>query len=483
MEHRIKALYIITILAILAFLGMQGYWLYGRYQYSLTEAETAAYGKAIDVLDTYRNSTDPKDSSLTHQSNYNIDFSTDSVEKSQSKVTITTQRYKAHELLGIKEDRKLTQEEMSRAAKMVMDNIEAVECATQTYDVYNAPSEASVWGAFKFLGLRPDISEIDSLLTAAGLDATAETEVSDSSLWAPEFSRHARILAPSAEIIYPFSELDCLNIRVTCRFSFSEVLGGMLSSLIAVAILSTFLIVCLLLQFSTILKLSRLDRMRNGFVTTMIHELKRPLSILKMCVSGLDNPRMMADADARHELLCETRDALDTLSAYFSKMRDITFNDVTQIPLNISDVNLRALATRVMQTAPNPTHKQVNILVDIPEGLTVHADSSHLYNIMSNLVENAIKYSGDEVSVTISASETSDGVAVSVADDGIGIPASDLGHIFNRFYRGRASAGDVPGIGLGLTYVKLLTDAHGGRVAVESTPGSGTRFTINLPQR
>ncbi|MDE5749835.1 MAG: hypothetical protein K2H87_03600 [Duncaniella sp.] len=280
MENRIKALYIITILAILAFLGMQGYWLYGRYEYSLTEAETEAYGKAIEILDGYRDSlSGSKDSlstSLTRQSNFNIDFSTDSVGKAHSKVTITTHRFKAHELLGIKEDRKLTQEEMSRATKMIMDNIEAVECATETYDVDNAPSEASIWGAFKYVGLKPNIAEIDSLLTAAGLDAVVVTEVSDSSLWVPQFSRHASLLTPSAEILFPFSELECLNIRVTCHFPFSEVLGSMLNSLIAVAILSTFLIVCLLLQFSTVLKLSRLDRMRNGFVTTMIHELKRP---------------------------------------------------------------------------------------------------------------------------------------------------------------------------------------------------------------
>ncbi|MDE5749410.1 MAG: HAMP domain-containing histidine kinase, partial [Duncaniella sp.] len=217
--------------------------------------------------------------------------------------------------------------------------------------------------------------------------------------------------------------------------------------------------------------------------TTFFPLRQRPLSTLKMCVSGLDNPRMMADADGRHELLADTRDALDTLSAYFSKMRDITFNDVTQIPLNISDIDLSALATRVRQTAPNPTHKRVNIVVDIPEGLTVHADPSHMYNILSNLVENAIKYSSDEVSVTISASETPDGVAITVTDNGIGIPASDLGHIFNRFYRGRASAGDVPGIGLGLTYVRLLTEAHGGTGEGKSTHGRGTCFTINLPQR
>lgn len=97
-------------------------------------------------------------------------------------------------------------------------------------------------------------------------------------------------------------------------------------------VLSLFLIHCLLWQIKTIVKLTRLDKMRNSFITTMIHELKRPISTLKMCVSGIDNDKLMEDNQLRHELTGEIRMALDNLSAYFSKLRDITFNNVEQIP-------------------------------------------------------------------------------------------------------------------------------------------------------
>lgn len=116
------------------------------------------------------------------------------------------------------------------------------------------------------------------------------------------------------------------------------------------------------------------------------------------------------------------------------------------------------------------------------KGLVVSADYSHLYNILNNLVENAIKYSGPKVEINAAASEKDGMVELRVCDTGNGIAAGDVRHIFKRFYRGKASTGELPGMGLGLTYVKLLVDAHGGDISVESSEGKGTCFTITLPQ-
>ena len=256
----------------------------------------------------------------------------------------------------------------------------------------------------------------------------------------------------------------------------------MWQTLIISLLVSVLLIVCLALQFSTVLKLSRLDRMRNSFITTMIHELKRPISTLKMCVSGLDNERMMGDTQVRKEILAETRNALDNLSSYFSKLRDITFNNVEQIPLNIQSVNLHDLFEAVASAIVPPADKKVTVSNGIDRELVVSADRSHLYNIMNNLVENAVKYSGVSVEINALASEREGFVVLMVSDNGNGIPSGDIKHIFKRFYRGKASAGEQPGMGLGLAYVKLLVEAHGGGISVESIEGRGTCFTITLPQ-
>ena len=129
-----------------------------------------------------------------------------------------------------------------------------------------------------------------------------------------------------------------------------------------------------------------------------------------------------------------------------------------------------------------PSGKTVILSNDIASDVIVSVDRSHLYNILINLVENAVKYSGPEVKINADASEDEGFVELKIRDSGNGIPSADLKHIFKRFYRGKASTGEQPGIGLGLAYVKLLIDAHGGDVSVESSEGEGSCLTIRLPQ-
>lgn len=174
--------------------------------------------------------------------------------------------------------------------------------------------------------------------------------------------------------------------------------------------------------------------------------------------------------------------ALDNLSAYFSKLRDITFNTVEQIPLNLSVINIECMFKEVAAAMIIPAGKTVEFINVIDRTLEVSADPSHLYNILNNLVENAVKYSGSHVKIEAEAIVNNGFVELRVCDTGYGIPSGDLKHIFKRFYRGKAGGGDQPGMGLGLAYVKLLVDAHGGDISVESMEGKGTCFTIKLPQ-
>ncbi|MDE5877873.1 MAG: HAMP domain-containing histidine kinase [Muribaculaceae bacterium] len=490
MELRIKILYITTIIAILAFLGMQVYWLYGRYEYSLRQYEDEAYRTAMQVMDDYRifrsRLLQHPGLELTHQSNYNISTNEDSHHRTKRTATFRSSKYYAHKLLGIKEKRPLTDKEKLQAALIVNENLDKADTIMESFDVSHAPTEAAVWSAFKNMELEflsPfNTCQFDSLMHSAGLNPRLHLFTTDSIVWTPSLIRHTGLFPASVIVTIPYSEMERKSIRIECIFSPAEIIDKMFSSLVIVTLLSLFLIICLVLQISTVLKLSRLDKMRNSFITTMIHELKRPISTLKMCVSGIENNRLMSDPAVKHELVSETRTALDNLSAYFSKLRDITFNNVEQIPLNITSLNLNRLFSAVSRSIIIPPDKQVSIINDINPNAEVAADASHLFNILNNLVENAVKYSGDSVEIRAAATLTDSGVSISISDNGNGISTSDLRHIFRRFYRGKASATDLPGMGLGLTYVRLLVGAHGGTVTVDSTEGVGTCFTINLPQ-
>lgn len=490
MEKKIKTLYILSIVAILAFLGMQAYWLYGRYEYSLTEYENRTGLLVIEALKEYskaraRGSATQGDT-VKVQSRFQMSHSLDSIGKSIRKVTVRTNVINGRKLLGIAENRKLTPEEMKRLEEMVMDSLEMVDAKIATIDASSAPSDGIAWNAMKNFESEvqsPFTKEgIDSILRKHNLIAEIALILQDSVTWEPTTIRHSSVISPKFKVTTPYSELERKAVVIECEIPSSEILRSMGWTLVLASVISLFLILCLLWQIKTIVRLTRLDRMRNMFITTMIHELKRPISTLKMCVSGIENEKMLADKDVKAELMGATRTALDNLSAYFSKLRDITFNRVEQIPLNIVCFNLAALVSDVVSSIQRPSGKTIVFENRVKDDIQVSADRSHIFNIINNLIENAIKYSGDTVVISVEATVSDKGVSVIVTDTGNGIPLSDQAKIFTRFYRGRAVDSDIPGMGLGLTYVKLLVEAHGGNIFVDSTPGAGTSFTFTIPQ-
>lgn len=485
MKKNIKTLYIVTIIAILTFLGMQVYWLYGRYEYSLREYEHHAEAVIADVLVEYNKERDKKGVGQINTS-YSLSHGVDSIGNASRKVTVSSSVLNGRKLLGINEERNLTDEEIERLVEIVTDSLQHVEEKKLSVDASTAPSDGIAWAAMRNFDLEVKspftIQGVDSLLKNENINAEISLTITDSLMWKPIAFGHESLINPLFKVISPYSELERKAVVIECRIPTADIFREMSWTLVLAFVLSLFLSVCLIWQISTIVKLSRLDKMRNSFITTMIHELKRPISTLKMCMSGLGSERMIGDAVVRTELLTETRNALDNLSAYFSKLRDITFNNVEQIPLNIQNVNLHDLFYTVAGATVHPSGKTVIIKNNIDTEFIVSADRSHLYNILNNLVENAIKYSGSEVEINASATESVGFVELMVNDNGNGIPSGDLKHIFQRFYRGKASAGEQPGMGLGLSYVKLLVEAHGGHISVDSFEGIGSCFTIKLPQ-
>ncbi len=119
--------------------------------------------------------------------------------------------------------------------------------------------------------------------------------------------------------------------------------------------------------------------------------------------------------------------------------------------------------------------KEIAINVEVDEGVSIKADTTHLSNILNNLIDNAIKYSGDSVVITI----TGNGKEISVADNGLGIPAKSIPYLFNKFYRvPHGNLQEVRGYGIGLYYVKSILDRTGWSISVKSKEGEGSIFTI-----
>ena len=483
MEKRIKTLYIITIAAILTFLGMQVYWLYCRYEASLNEQEDMILAAVQTEMEDYFNKKRTLQWNDRFLTSYTLSTVRDSLGPRSFKAEIRWfDREEYNRFVG--NDSTSTLEEKNKREKSFWDDW--IPKIRKTYEASNAPSEGDVWTAMRKADIEFSVPmsphRLDSIISVIGLNVESRIFETDTMVWNYSLTRHSSLLNPRAAIGIPYSELEKKRAEIVFSIPASDVLNGMWGTLAVAVLLSCFLILCLIFQISTVLKISRLDKLRTGFITTMIHELKRPISTLKMSVSGLENERMMSDPDIKKEMLAETRLALDNLSAYFSKLRDITFNDVEQIPLNLQLINLRSMLEDIMESTVVPAGKSVKFINEIDESMVVSADPTHLNNILNNLVENAVKYSGSNVVIKAEASENNGIAEIRISDTGYGIPTGELKHIFKRFYRGKAGSGDQPGMGLGLAYVKLLVDAHGGKITVESTEGKETCFTITLPQ-
>ncbi len=124
--------------------------------------------------------------------------------------------------------------------------------------------------------------------------------------------------------------------------------------------------------------------------------------------------------------------------------------------------------------------KHIEVRVDAPQALTLTADRNRLRQVLANLLDNAVKFTPAGGHVTLRARAEESGVALAVEDDGPGIAAEDLPRIWDRLYRGDRSRSER-GLGLGLSLVRAIVEAHKGRVEVESTPDQGATFTLHLP--
>ena len=185
---------------------------------------------------------------------------------------------------------------------------------------------------------------LDSILRSRGIVAQSITTTkTDTMVWQPSMQTDGSIWQPVMKVSYPYDIFEGQQVVVTTAISVSPVIRRMAYTLLITVLLSLFLIFCLVYQILTIRKQRHVEAIRQEFLHTMIHELKRPISTLKMCVSFMGNERMMQDGESKQKILNSSHNELDNLTSYFSKLRDITFSDSEKIPLVKSRFALRGL--------------------------------------------------------------------------------------------------------------------------------------------
>ena len=222
----------------------------------------------------------------------------------------------------------------------------------------------------------------------------------------------------------------------------------------------------------------RQDEMRRTLMADVAHELRTPLTVVRGTLEGLIDG-VTETTTAR---LSSVHDDILRLTKLVEDLEMLAAADAAGPTFKLDTVDVATVAEdAVAGLAPQFEAADVRLSLHA-EHAVVAGDPYRLRQVTSNLLTNALKFTGAGGSVTISVKRDSDGVRLVVADTGIGIPLEERDHIFDRFWRGRAARG-IAGSGIGLTVVSELAGAHGGTVSVESEPGSGTRMTVTLPPR
>ena len=228
-------------------------------------------------------------------------------------------------------------------------------------------------------------------------------------------------------------------------------------------------------------RLSQEEQNRFTFLAGVAHDLRNPLSALRLSAESLDRADRSVSLDRIHKTLSLIARQVNQLERMIGDFLDAARIEAGRLELEVQRVDLRLLVEDivVLYRPASPKHE---LSLSVPDReVTVHCDPVRIGQVLSNLVSNAVKYSPHGGKVTVSLATEGGEATIAVRDQGIGMSREDRRHVFEPFRRSGVSRELVPGVGLGLSVSRRITEAHGGRIEVETSIGVGSIFRVYLP--
>src|SRR5690606_20124801 len=228
----------------------------------------------------------------------------------------------------------------------------------------------------------------------------------------------------------------------------------------------------------------KLSEIKNDFINNMTHELKTPLATISLAVDALRNEKVLSDKSKMEYFSGIIKEENKRMNKHVETILQAALSERQEIKLNKKSIAVQPMIEQVLtnytlqlEEKKGRVELKFNAKNDV-----IFADEVHLRNLISNLIDNAVKYSDKDLILKVCTNSNSKNFILKVADNGIGMNKETQKRIFEKFYRAHTgNIHNVKGFGLGLSYVKTVVDAHEGKIKVDSTLGKGSTFTIELP--
>jgi nitrogen-specific signal transduction histidine kinase len=272
-------------------------------------------------------------------------------------------------------------------------------------------------------------------------------------------------------------------VRAVIKNPQKAIFKEMLITLLMSVLLVVLTVFCFWYIFKTIMQQKKLSELKDDFINNMTHELKTPIATMTVAIEGLQRYNALNDPEKTQRYLQTSRNELTRLNDIVSRVLNVAAFGNDEVKLVKESINVDELINDVIEVEKLKANKPVTIYYENKSDIkTINADKLHFRNVLVNLVDNAIKYSNEQVLIIITCYKVGDNALFSVKDNGIGIPASHISQVFNKFHRvPTGNVHNVKGTGLGLSYVKYVVEAHNGSVMAESELNAGSEFIISIP--
>ena len=322
---------------------------------------------------------------------------------------------------------------------------------------------------------------------------TANSNAYNLELQSPNFIKEANDEVHNKKVIVPIipengSDIEGLvpfeNLIIVIPDLKTQAWNSMIWMIIGAFVFTSIIITAFGVTVQALLRQKKLSEIKTDFINNMTHEFKTPLATISLAVDALRNERVLNQPEKMSYFSGIIKEENKRMNKHVETILQAALLDKQELTLDMKKVHGNELVSKALnnyQLQIKDKNGKVELHLDAQDDEII-ADEAHFTNLLSNLIDNAIKYSNENLVLKIFTVNHGKYLQIKVQDNGIGMNKETVKRVFEKFYRAHTgNLHNVKGFGLGMSYVKTVIDVHKGRIKVDSTPGKGSCFTVEMP--